>query len=179
MPLGVERLRKGCYLNPVPTATALSGPASVRPGWFALRRRAIKVLGELTKRPESDPCKPDTDSFSIGRISTGGSWRREVRSLDTCEEALSGVERDSLSRQLLPLLQDPDPYIRADGAETLGLIGSPISITFLKPLSADLHNDGKICRSDDKSKSTCQPFYPTREAAHDAVTRIRRFGKRK
>jgi hypothetical protein len=149
-------------------ALSLSGSASVR-------RRAMKSLGELTKRPSSSLCKSKIGSSVMSQTVSVNLWKNEVRSLDACQEALSAEERDMLSRHLLPALEDADPYVRLQGTVALGLIGSSDSISFLMKMASDSFAAGKKCSSGQGDKSGCETLYPVRDAANKSIDRIRRF----
>ncbi|MBN1771991.1 MAG: HEAT repeat domain-containing protein [Deltaproteobacteria bacterium] len=147
-------------------------------GRTAVRVRALRALGAAAERPYGDPCV--LRGFGFGEGSS--EWARAIAPFGhDCETVITLAETDALAARLHPLLEDPEPDVRAAAAEALGRIASPTSRERLQRV-ADADPDdpdaGERCRTvSDESGATrdeCTPYQPVREAAREALERLDR-----
>jgi hypothetical protein len=142
---------------------------------FSHQRRALVVLGELFRRPPSDPCRQPRRNGLFDFVGFSSAWHRKVDALEGCGNVLTKAERDSLSEQLLPQLQSDDMYLRARVAETLGAIASPVSLSALNELVNRQYKDGQVCLPFGDGAKACHSTTTERRAAREAIERIRSF----
>ncbi len=159
------------------TEFALAGPSTRKRRWSltGLKRRAMSALGELARRPKNDPCNPERRISFFSSFSS--TWHREVKTLEGCGEVLTKQERDGLSAQLLPLLGSDDDSLQTEAVNLLGAIASPISVPHLETLLGNRNKNGETCTSTGNGQPDCHDSYPAREAAREAMVRIRGFEK--
>lgn len=134
------------------------------------RRRALRALAELARKPDADPCTART----VGLRSMSSQWRRAIPSLGrSCATKLANPEADRLARFVVQFAGDPDMQTRAEVARTLGALGSPAALPALRTLLRDpAPASGTICTYEGE-KRNCRPNQPVREAATEAIERIR------
>jgi HEAT repeat protein len=138
-----------------------------------VRVRALSALGKLLEKPDSDPCS------SMGGLGLHGSsrpWQRSIGALGrACATKVSPAEAAAFSRRILPSLSDADPEVRRAAAEALGAIASPeASAALEKAMDDPYQTPGQRCTQGSDGKPTnCRANHPVREAAGEALRRIR------
>ena len=147
-------------------------------GRSAVRVRTLRALGAAAERPHGDPCRPIGFGFGEG----SSEWSRTISPFGhECETVITLAETDALAARLHPLLEDPEPDVRAAAAEALGRIGSPTSRERLQQVADTDPGDpdaGERCRMVTDEHGTthdeCTPYQPVREAALEALERLDR-----
>jgi len=158
-------------------AAALPGlVGSVSTGVGQTRQRALYALGRLALKPEYDPCGSRRSYMGT----SSSTYHREITSLgESCREKLSNQQLDALARQLVRFANAPEVATRTQVAETLGLLGSPVALPALTRLLQDpAPTTGTLCTSEGKTQR-CRPNQPVREAAQEAIERIRKVARQK
>lgn len=138
-----------------------------------LQKRALAAIGELGKKPRTNPCKKSRWTH-FGFSST--LWNRPIRSLGSkCATLLAPKEVAQLSHQVASLLKDPDSQRKALVLRTLGQLAHPSTVRLLTPYLKSTFHNPRISRcQSSKGKLVCKPSYPLREAAQSALTFIKK-----
>jgi hypothetical protein len=134
------------------------------------RQRAIAALGDLAERPYVDPC----GNTLAARSSSSSQWARPISHImDVCKQGFGNADRRRLSSALLVYAKDRDLLTREAVAIALGKLAMPASEPSLRRMLRDGETAGTVCTMDpDEAHERCQPNYPVRTAAREALDNI-------
>lgn len=166
----VEGFADEAQRDAIPVLTALARKASPTVRW-----RILRALGDLAERPERDPCKP-RDGFAGFEGGIGSEFERAVRPLSSsCETNLNEPERSALSREIEAHLGDAETAVQEAAVTALGrIVARGIEVRLKKIAREHPTVTGKTCRAVGPARKAenCEPYYPVRRAAADALENV-------